>query len=102
MSSCSDILYFATPDRLKTCRSPRVVDHDDVLYFHFVFVGRLIMVLSTPNSSARCRVLSMTHRNAVMLELWEGSSWCRLSQALLLAVDFFFAVFLVIVKLIEC
>jgi len=33
-----------------------------------IVVGRHTMVLPTPNSSARCRVLSMTYRNAVMLE----------------------------------
>jgi len=32
-------------------------------------------ILKSLDSSARSRVLSMTHRNAIMLELWEGSSW---------------------------
>mmetsp|Transcript_41623 Transcript_41623/g.61206 ORF Transcript_41623/g.61206 Transcript_41623/m.61206 type:complete len:90 (-) Transcript_41623:959-1228(-) len=40
---------------------------------HLIVVGRHTSVPPTPNSSARCRVLSMTHRDAVMLELWEGT-----------------------------
>jgi len=78
------------------------VDHDGALCCHFVVVGRLIMVPATPNSSARCRVIGLTHRNTVMLELWEGSSWCHQTRAFPLAVGIFFCVFHVIAKLSEC
>jgi len=40
---------------------------------HFIVVGRRTMVPPTPNSSARCWVLSMMHRNAIMFELWQGT-----------------------------
>ena len=76
-------------DNLLPCRSPRVVDHVELFLnssalpsecngaprcCHFIVVERHTSVPPTPNSSARCRVLSMTHRDAVMLELWEGTS----------------------------
>ena len=85
----------------ETCRSPRVVDHDGALCCHFAVMGRLIMVLPTVDSSARCRVWSVTPLNAVMSELGKvhhGDANPRLFRSL----PEFILCFDVIVKLSGC
>jgi len=53
------------------------VDHDGTSCCHFVVVGRLIMVLTTFNSSTRGRVNKHAAPQYCHVGTWEGSSWCH-------------------------